>query len=108
MYPRRLYRNLTISYSFVVWTSFLAVLFPDITKVLAIMGGLCSVTICFVIPGKHSLHQKPVVLCYLRLNKLTWRSRWDITALCLFFGTLSVIGYASVVYTVNQIISSFL
>lgn len=32
-------------------TTILAIMFPDITKVLAIMGGLCSVAICYIIPS---------------------------------------------------------
>lgn len=40
--------------SFVFVTSIFAILFPDITAVLSLLGGICSVTTSHTIPSKYS------------------------------------------------------
>lgn len=44
--------NVIITAPFTAVTCLIAILFPDIAAVLAIMGGLCSVTMCYLIPSK--------------------------------------------------------
>ena len=38
-----------------ITTACIAAVFPDISAVLSILGGLCSVTICYLIPSNHNL-----------------------------------------------------
>jgi hypothetical protein len=63
----------------------IAIVFPNITGVLSIMGGLCSCTMSYLIP----------VIAYVRLNKEPWYACKNLGPI-LFFGTLTIIGYTSV------------
>jgi len=49
------YRNLVCTSIFMITTACIAAVFPDISAVLSILGGLCSVTICYLIPSNHNL-----------------------------------------------------
>lgn len=49
------FRNFILTAAFVTVTCALAIAFPNVTNVLSIMGGLCSVTLCYTIPGKKKL-----------------------------------------------------
>jgi len=43
-----------ITIQIVMITGAISIIYPDITSVLSIMGGLCSVTISYLIPSKNS------------------------------------------------------
>jgi len=66
----------------------IAVVFPNITGVLSIMGGLCSCTMSYLIP----------VIAYVRLNDKPWYNCKNLLPL-VFFLTLTMIGYTSVIIT---------
>jgi len=76
----------TAIFSFI--TCSVAVAFPNITSVLQIIGGLCSVTMCYLIP----------TYAYVKLNDEKWYARKNLLPI-LFFGTLIAIGYISVIIT---------
>jgi len=68
-----------------------AICFPDISKVLSIIGGLCSVTLCFAIP----------TYAYVKLNRQPVRAWYNMGSLILA-ACLCSIGYASVVFTLCE------
>jgi len=80
--------NIGITGAFMVGATAIAIVFPNITSVLSIMGGLCSCTMSYLIP----------VVAYVRLNKERWYAPKNIFPI-LFFGTLTIIGYTSVAIT---------
>ncbi|CDW87213.1 UNKNOWN [Stylonychia lemnae] len=86
-------QNISMSLAFVMLTSVIAIIYPNITGILSIVGGICSVTICYVLP----------TMCYIKLNKeeLSLCKKYS---LIVFFGTLSLVGYSSVIL---KIILSF-
>ena len=66
-----------------------AIVFPNITSVLSILGGLCSCTMSYLIP----------MLAYVRTSDKPWYGCYNLT-LIIFFGTLTMIGYIAVCLTV--------
>lgn len=70
-----------------------AILFPNISALLSILGGLCSVTICYTIP----------VYSWVKLSDSSWYAPINLLPI-LFFGTLILGGYSSVVLTVYELI----
>jgi len=85
--------NIVATALFSLLTCTVAVLFPSITAVLQIIGGLCSVTMCYLIP----------TYAYVKLSKQRWYQMKNLLPL-LFFGILIVIGYTSVIITFITII----
>lgn len=67
----------------------ISIAFPQIDKVIAIMGGLCAVTMDFLIP----------TYCYIQLSEKKWYKGKNLLAI-LFFGPLILIGYTSVIITI--------
>ena len=91
--------------SFVAVTCALAIGFPNVTNVLSIMGGLCSVTLCYTIPGKFfQLFDTNLVYCHVKLSDKHWTHIDNLSAI-LFFGVLIVLGYCSVIDTVYNIVT---
>jgi len=80
--------NVLITAVFVATVTFVSIIFPDITKVLSIAGGLCSVTLCFTLP----------TMAYIKLNGRGLRDSRNMGCfvLCMF---LCMIGYTSVILT---------
>ena len=66
----------------------IAVVFPNITSVLSIMGGLCSCTMSYLIP----------VVAYIKLSDEAWYKPKNLLPI-MFFGLLTIIGYTSVAIT---------
>ncbi|CDW85384.1 UNKNOWN [Stylonychia lemnae] len=85
-------QSILMSFGFVMLTSVIAIIYPNITGVLSIIGGLCSVTIGYVLP----------TICYIKLNskKLSIFKKYFYIA---FFGILAFIGYTSVILKIIQI-----
>ena len=81
--------NFAITGLFMTFCCLVAIGFPNITSVLSILGGLCSCTMAYLIP----------TLAYVKLNTQPWYSCKNLPPI-LFFGTLTTIGYISVVGTV--------
>ena len=72
---------------FLTWG--IAIVFPHIDKVLAIMGGLCAATLDYAIP----------TYCYVKMSEKSWIHPKNLAAI-VFFGSLVVVGYGSVVLTI--------
>ena len=70
-----------------------AILFPNITSVLSILGGLCSCTIAYLIP----------MLAYVRTSDKSPFACQNLITI-IFFGTLTTIGYIAVALTVYMLI----
>jgi len=79
---------------FIIITWAIALVYPNIDKVLAIMGGLCAATLDYGIP----------MFCYVKLSDKSWASPKNFIAI-IFFGTLCLIGYISVGITVWEMIT---
>ena len=80
--------NFGITGLFMAGATLIAIVFPDITSVISIMGGLCSCTMSYLIP----------VVAYVRLNNEPWHAMKNLLPI-IFFGTLTLIGYTSVLIT---------
>lgn len=79
---------------FIVITWGIAFVYPNIDKVIAIMGGLCASTLDYAIP----------MYCYVKLSEHSWMYPKNLAAI-IFFGILVMIGYGSVVIIVWEMIS---
>ena len=79
---------------FIVVTCSVAVFYPNVSAVLSILGGLCSVSICYTVP----------LYAWVKLSDKPWHA-WDNLAPLLFFVPLITLGYASVGSTVYLIAS---
>jgi hypothetical protein len=86
--------NLVITSLFLASCMGVAIVFPDITSVLSILGGLCSCTMSYLIP----------MLAYVKSNNDSLLSCRNLAPI-LFFSTLTVIGYISVGITVYLLYS---
>mmetsp|Transcript_44197 Transcript_44197/g.32181 ORF Transcript_44197/g.32181 Transcript_44197/m.32181 type:complete len:126 (+) Transcript_44197:1123-1500(+) len=73
-------------------TALVAIAYPEVTQVLSIIGGLCGVSISYVIP----------TWSYVSLSGRPIRS-WYIMCSILAFGLLTLVGYFSVLLTIYQI-----
>jgi len=86
--------NLLCTAIFIALTALVAIAYPEITQVLSILGGLCSVTISYLIP----------TYAYVKLSGRPLRSPYVMSSI-LFFGILITVGYFSVVVTFYEIIT---
>lgn len=82
-------QNFTITFMFICLLVTVAIVFPDIIKVLSILGGLCSPIIAFIIP----------TYCYVNLREESWKN-WKSLGSILLCVTLSACGFTSVILTV--------
>ena len=85
-------RNVIGTVCFVALTCSVAVFYPNVSSVLSIMGGGCSVTICYTIP----------IIAYLKLSKEPWYACKNLTPL-VFFCCLIFLGYSSCISTIYMI-----
>ena len=46
------FRNFICTFTFIAVTVCVAIFYPNVSTVLSILGGLCSVSICYTIPRK--------------------------------------------------------
>ena len=69
-----------------------AIFYPNISSVLSIMGGLCSVTICYTVP----------IYSWVKLSDLSWTHISNLGPI-LFFTPLILLGYGSVIATLYEI-----
>jgi len=81
--------NLMLTVIFIVLTCSVAVFYPNVSTVLSILGGGCSVSICYTVP----------LFSWVKLSSKPWYDTQNLIPL-LFFGTLILLGYSSCVSTV--------
>ena len=86
--------NFITTFCFVVLTCTAAIAYPNISSVLSIMGGLCSVSIQYLVP----------ISAWVKLSKEKWYHHSNLIPI-LFFGTLTLAGYVSVVITLYMIVT---
>ena len=78
---------------FIVSTCAVAIFFPDIISMLSIIGGLCSTTMCFVIP----------MIAKIQLGKDRWYHTSNLTAIFVF-APLTIIGYTGTAIAIYNIV----
>ena len=78
---------------FILVTWGIAIVYPNIDKVLAIMGGLCAATLDYGIP----------MFRYVKLSEHKWTHPKNFAAI-VFFGLLCSVGYGSVILTIFEMI----
>ena len=81
--------NVIMTVTWVVLSWLIAVLFPQIDKVISILGGLCASTLSYVLP----------TFCWVVLSKKPWHAPTNFFPI-LIFGGMACIGYASVFLTI--------
>jgi amino acid permease len=86
--------NFILTFIFTSITLLIAFVFPTVTDIISILGGLCATSLSFAIP----------LYCYIKLSKDGLKNPKNICAL-LFFGVLILAGYASVILTVFRIVT---
>jgi len=86
--------NIVCTAIFILSTAIVAIVYPEITKVLTILGGLCSVTIAYLVP----------MFAFVKLSGRPLRSPSVIGAI-VFFGILICSGYFSVLLTLYEMIA---
>ena len=79
---------------FILLTWVISVIYPNIDKVLSIMGGLCAATLDYAIP----------TFCYVVLSEQKWYHPKNLAAI-IFFGRLCMVGYGSVILTIWEMIT---
>lgn len=86
--------NFLVTFIFITLTTTISVVYPNIKPVISIMGGLIAVSMCYLVP----------IICQIKLSSKPWHACENLSAL-LFFGTLILIGYTSVIITVYEIVT---
>ena len=86
--------NFVVTLIFVIVTCSVAIFYPNVSSVLSIMGGLCSVSICYTVP----------LYAWVKLSDKPWFDMKNLAPI-LFFGVLIISGYSSVIATVYMIIT---
>lgn len=86
--------NLITTSTFMILSTFVSIIFPNITSVIAILGGSCSVTFCYTIP----------MYAWVKLSKERWYHYSNLTVI-IFFSCMVMVGYVSVITTVIQIVT---
>ena len=87
-------QNYALTIGFMTLTCLISIATPNVTSVLSIVGGLCSVSICFLLPA----------FCYVRLSGAHWTSPQNLKVV-VFFGIFVMAGYSSLIATTYQILS---
>ena len=75
-----------------ILTCSVAIFYPNVSTVLSILGGLCSVSICYTVP----------LYSWIKLSDKPWTA-WCNLAPLLFFGVLICLGYSSVISTIYML-----
>ena len=81
--------NIVCTSIFCAMTCFLSVVFPNVKSALSITGGFSSVNMCYIVP----------LFCWVKLSDKKWYQSSNILYV-LFFISLSLIGFISVIVTV--------
>lgn len=84
--------NLVCTGIFIAVTCFLAIVFPNVSAVLGILGGLNATSIQFLVP----------MICSIKVSGQPATSASNITKM-LFFGILCLVGYTNVGTTIYRI-----
>mmetsp|Transcript_17151 Transcript_17151/g.16372 ORF Transcript_17151/g.16372 Transcript_17151/m.16372 type:complete len:124 (+) Transcript_17151:334-705(+) len=84
--------NLVCTAIFVTLTCLIAIVYPNISQVLSIIGGFCACNLSYLIP----------IICYVQLSGKPLRSP-KVMISVFVFGILFLIGYGSVFLSIYQI-----
>jgi len=76
---------------------------PNVTTIIAILGGACSVTLAYTFPCKFKFNSF-LVYGHVKLSKHPWTHQENFVPL-MFFIPLIIIGYSSVVATVFLVVT---
>ena len=83
---------MVVTLSFVVLTCTVSIVYPSVSTVLSILGGLCSVSICYTVP----------LYSWVKLSDKKWTAMENLAPM-MFFIPLIMIGYLSVFSTVYML-----
>lgn len=86
--------NYISTFLFTSVTCIIAILVPNVTTIIAILGGACSVTLAYTFP----------LYGHVKLSKHPWTHQENFVPL-MFFIPLIIIGYSSVVATVFLVVT---
>ena len=86
--------NIVCTSIFIAVTCFLAIVFPDVSSVLGILGGLNATSIQFLVP----------MICSIKVSGQPVKAPRNIIKI-LFFGFLCLVGYTNVGTTMYRIFS---
>ena len=86
--------NIVCTGIFTAVTCFLAIVFPDVSSVLGILGGLNATSIQFLVP----------MICSIKVSGQPVKAPSNIIKI-LFFGFLCLVGYTNVGTTIYRIVS---
>jgi amino acid permease len=86
--------NIVCTGIFTAVTCFLAIVFPDVSSVLGILGGLNATSIQFLVP----------MICSIKVSGQPVKAPRNIIKI-LFFGFLCLVGYTNVGTTIYRIVS---
>jgi amino acid permease len=87
-------QNFVMTLIFMISTCFISIVFPNIDKMISILGGLCAVTLDFTIP----------LYCFVKLSDYKWTHYSNFLRI-IFFGILILTGYSSIGITIYLIIT---
>jgi len=86
--------NIVCTSIFIAVTCFLAIVFPDVSSVLGILGGLNATSIQFLVP----------MICSIKVSGQSLKGFSNMIKF-LFFGFLCAVGYTNVGITIYRIFS---
>ena len=86
--------SLSIAFGFWISVTIISLVFPNVTGVLGLFGGLASVNICYLIP----------LYSYLTLSQDPITSLKNISAM-IYFSLLIVAGWSSSIYALTELIN---
>mmetsp|Transcript_3214 Transcript_3214/g.5359 ORF Transcript_3214/g.5359 Transcript_3214/m.5359 type:complete len:130 (+) Transcript_3214:1205-1594(+) len=86
--------NTVMTLSFLSITCFISIIFPNVSQVISILGGMIATSMCYLVP----------TIIQVKLSKEHWTHYTNLGAI-LFFGTLVLIGYTSVGIIIYEIVN---
>ena len=86
--------NIVLTGIFIIFTTFVAIVFPNISAVLGILGGLNATSIQYFVP----------MICSVKVSGLPVTSPSNIIKI-LFFGFLCLVGYTNVGTTIYRVVT---
>ena len=87
--------NFILVFCYVSFTVCVSILVPNISKVLTVLGGLCVGTFAYAVP----------CYCWIKLSSAPWYTKFNLATI-IFMGSLSCIGYVSVLATVYEMVTA--
>ena len=101
-----MYRNIICTASFLAFTCFLAIVYPNVSDVLGILGGLNATGIQFLVPSNTIYFSDHVVLviCSVKVSGLPYTAPSNLIKIG-FFGILCLIGYTNVGTTIYRMVT---